>query len=155
MIRSYMTNKTKRAVATSSRILWNLGRRISAQTVRNRLKAVGLRAKMPFVGRCITISDRSRRWRLAWARYQLRTGLANANHRLSKLPRRIYLAELRQDIFNGWNNLPQQKFINSMRQRLLAVIRANRGHTDTELQFLISRVLLSNVMFWIKSGVIF
>ena len=135
MIRSHMANKTKRAVATASRILWNLGRCICAQLVRNRLKAVGLRATMPYVGTCITISDHSHRWRLALARCKLkttRTGLANANHRLRKLPRRRYLIELRRDIFNGWNNLSQrllQKFINSMQQRLLAVIWANRGHT--------------------------
>ena len=54
------------------------------------------------------------------------------HQRLRKLPRRRYLAELRRDIVNAWNNLPQrllQKSINSMRQQQLAVIRANGGHT--------------------------
>ena len=46
IIRSHMTYRTETAVATASKIIENYGRRISAQTVRNRLKAVRLRARM-------------------------------------------------------------------------------------------------------------
>ena len=135
IIRSHMTNRTKTAVATASKIIENHGRRISAQTVRNRLKAVRLHARRPNVGTCITISDHIRRNRLSLARCHLRTtrtGWTNVNQSLHKLPRRRYLAELRRDIVNAWNNLPQRllkKSINSMRQQQLAVIRVNGSHT--------------------------
>lgn len=42
------------------------------------------------------------------------------------------LAELERDLINTWNNLPQRvlcNYVNSMRSRCVAVIRANRGHT--------------------------
>ena len=135
IIRSHMTNRTETAVATASKIIENHGWRISAQTVRNRLKAVRLRARRPNNGTCITICDHNRRRRLALARSHLRTTrtvLTNVNQRLRKLLRRRYLAELRPDIVNTWNNLPQrllQKSINSMRQQQLAVIRANGSNT--------------------------
>ena len=45
MNRSHMANRTKTAVATASRIIENHGQRMSAQTVRNRLKAIELREK--------------------------------------------------------------------------------------------------------------
>ena len=131
IIRSHMTNKTETVVATASKIIENHWRLISAQTVRNRLKAVRLRARRPNVGTCITI----RRRMLALARCHLRTtitGWTNVNPRLHKLPGRRYLAELRRYIVNAWNNNPQrllQKSINSMRQQQLAVIRANGSHT--------------------------
>ena len=99
MIRSHMANRTKTAVATASRITENHGRRISAQTVRNGLKAVGLRAKRLYVGTCITLSDRNRRRRLTLSRRHLRTTRAcwaNFIQRLHNLPRRRYLAELRK-----------------------------------------------------------
>ena len=41
----HMANRTKKAVATTSRLTENYGRPLSAQTARNRLKAVGLREK--------------------------------------------------------------------------------------------------------------
>ena len=50
MITSHMVNRTKTAVATASRITENHGRRISAHTVRNGLKAVGMRAKRMYGG---------------------------------------------------------------------------------------------------------
>ena len=98
IIQSHMTNRTDKAVATASKIIENHGRRMSAQTVRNRLKAVRLRARKPNVGTCITMSYHNRRTRLALARCHLRTsGTAwtKLDHRLRKLPRRRYLAELR------------------------------------------------------------
>ena len=73
IIRSHMTNRTETAAATASKIIENHGRRISAQTVRNRLKAVRLRARRPNVGTCIIISDHNRRRRLTLARCHLRT----------------------------------------------------------------------------------
>ena len=63
MIRPHMATRTKTAVATVSRIIENHWQRMNAQTVWNRLKAVGLRAKRQYVGTCITISDRNRRRR--------------------------------------------------------------------------------------------
>ena len=135
IIRSYMTNRTGTAVGTASKITENRGRRISAQTVRNRLKAVRLCGRRPNVGTCITISDHNRRRRLALARCHLRTtrtGWTNVNQRLCKLPRRRYLAEFCRDLINAWNNLPQrllQKSTNSIREQQLAVIRANGSHT--------------------------
>ena len=109
IIRSHMTNRTETAVATASKIIENHGRRIIAQTVRNRLKAVRLRARRPNVGTCITISNHKCRRRLVLARCHLRTTRTcwtNVNQRLHKLSRRRYLAELRRDIVNAWNNLP-------------------------------------------------
>ena len=107
IIRSHITNKTETVVATASKIIENHWRLISAQTVRNRLKAVRLRARRPNVGTCITISDHNRRRRLALARCHLRTtmtGWTNVNPRLHKLTSRRYLAELRRYIVNAWNN---------------------------------------------------
>ena len=130
-----MTNKIETAVATASKIIENYGRRISAQTVRKRLKALRLRARRPNVGTCIIISDHNRRRRLVLARCHLRTtrtGWTYVNQRLRKLPRRGYLAELRRDIVNACNDLPQrllQKSINSMRQQQLAEMIANESHT--------------------------
>ena len=85
-----MTNRTETAVATTSKIIDNHGRQISAQTVRNRLKAVRLRARRPNVGTCITISDHHSRRGLALVRCHLRTtrtGWTNVNQRLRKLQR--------------------------------------------------------------------
>ena len=130
-----MTNRTEKAVATAFKIIENHERRISAQTVRNRLKVVRLRARRSNVGTCITISGHNRRRRLALARCHLRatrTGWTNVNKRLRKLPRRRYPAELRRDIVNAWNNFPHRllrKSINSMRQQQLAVMRAKGSHT--------------------------
>ena len=94
IIRSHTTNRTETAVATASKIIENHGRRISAQTVRNRLKAVRLHARRPNVGTCITISDHNRRRRLALARCHLRTtrtGWTNVNQLANtKVPRRRY-----------------------------------------------------------------
>ena len=109
IIRSHMTNRTETAVAPASKVIENHGRRISAQTVRNRLKAVRLRARRPNVSTCITISDHNSRRRLTLARCHLRTtrtGRTNVNQGLCKLTRRRYLAELRRDIVNAWNNRP-------------------------------------------------
>ena len=136
MIRSHMANITQTAVATASKIIEHHGRRMSAQTVQNRLKAVGLRAKRPYVGTYITISDRNR-CRLELPRRQLGTtrvghGWANFIQRLRKLPRRRYLAELRRDIVNVWNNFPQRllrKCTNSTQHRLITVKTANGVHT--------------------------
>ena len=65
MIRFHMANRTKAVVSTASKIFENHRRRISAQKVRNRLKSFGLHERRPYVGSCITKSDRNRRRRLA------------------------------------------------------------------------------------------
>ena len=135
IIRSHMTNKTETVVATASKIIENHWRRISAQNSTKPSESCQIASGRPNVGTCITISDHNRRRRLPLARCHLRTtmtGWTNINPRLRKLPSRRYLAELRRDIVNAWNNNPQrlfQKSINSMRQQQLAVIRANGSHT--------------------------
>lgn len=54
------------------------------------------------------------------------------DRRVRQLPQPQNLAELERDLINTWNNLPQRvlcNYVNSMRSRCLAVIRANGGHT--------------------------
>lgn len=51
-------------------IIGNHQRNISAQTVRNRRREVGLRARRPFVG--VVLTPRHRQIRLQWARRHLR-----------------------------------------------------------------------------------
>lgn len=54
------------------------------------------------------------------------------DRRIRRLPAQQNLVQLQRDILNEWNNAPQRflhNYINSMRQRCLAVIRANGGHT--------------------------
>ena len=54
------------------------------------------------------------------------------DRRVWRLPTQRNIGELLRDITNVWNRLPQHylhNYINSMRQRCLAVIRARGGHT--------------------------
>jgi hypothetical protein len=67
---SHLRNRGTTAVATPKMIIGNHQRYISAQTMRNRLREVGLRARRPFVG--VVLTQRHRQIRLQWARQHLR-----------------------------------------------------------------------------------
>ena len=54
------------------------------------------------------------------------------DRRVRQLPQPQNLVDLERDLVNIWNNLPQRflfNYVNSMRSRCLAVVRANGGHT--------------------------
>ena len=54
------------------------------------------------------------------------------DRRVRQLPQPQILVDLERDLVNIWNNLPQRflfNYVNSMRSRCLAVVRANGGHT--------------------------
>jgi ketohexokinase/beta-glucosidase len=54
------------------------------------------------------------------------------DRRVRQLPQPQNLAQLERNFVNTWTNLPQRflfNYVNSMRTRCLAVIRANGGHT--------------------------
>jgi hypothetical protein len=78
MALSHLGNRGTTAVATPRMIIGNHQRYISAQTMRNRLREVGLRARRPFVG--VVLTQKHRQIRLQWTRRHLRfTGADLAN----------------------------------------------------------------------------
>ena len=67
---SHLRDRELTASTTSSRTVGAHGRHISDQTVRNRLREGGLRARRPYVW--LVLTRRHRRLRLVWARRHLR-----------------------------------------------------------------------------------
>lgn len=68
--RSHVANRFLSATETARNTLGAHNRQISADTVRRRLKEVGLRARRPYRG--VILTPRHRRARLVWARRHLR-----------------------------------------------------------------------------------
>ena len=66
----HLRNRFLPATVTANRIPGRHNPRISAQTVRNRLRAYGLRARRPRIGP--TLKQRHRTARLLWSRTRLR-----------------------------------------------------------------------------------
>jgi hypothetical protein len=67
---THLRDGGRTASATARHTLGMHGRPMSEQTVRNRLRDGGLRARSPYVG--LVLSARRRQLRLAWARRHLR-----------------------------------------------------------------------------------
>ena len=71
---SHMRNRRLRATQTARVTIGTHGRPISSQTVRNRLRSQGIRARRPFNG--IILTQQHRRQRLLWARRHSRVTMA-------------------------------------------------------------------------------
>lgn len=147
IVMQHLRDRFRTATQTARETAGRHQPRISANTVRRRLRSRDLHARRPVRGMVLTAERRQNRarwarqhrpWTLPWPAYS--PDLSQIEHLWDQLGRRVANRtpppQNRQEMVTAleeeWPNIPQdnlRRLVRSMRRRITACLAANGGHT--------------------------